>query len=215
MNVYLSEDEQVEQIKQWLKKYGSSIITGILLGFAIMYGWQYWQTKQTVTVGRASSVYNQMLAATKNKQTINLKANAEELISQYQKTPYAIMARLTLAQSAIADNNIEEAKNHLMWVIENSETKAFAEIARVRLARLLLASNQPKEALTILEKVEDKAFTVLINEIKGDIFLAMGQKEEAKKAYQQALSEEAMKSFSRPLLSMKLNNLDVSEGDKV
>ena len=35
--------EQSEQARQWLQKNGSSIIMGILLGLAVLLGWQRWQ----------------------------------------------------------------------------------------------------------------------------------------------------------------------------
>ena len=43
----LSEDEQVEAIKQWLKKNGPGIVAGIAIGLAAIGGWRWWQNYQS------------------------------------------------------------------------------------------------------------------------------------------------------------------------
>ncbi len=41
----LSDDEQLDSLKSFTKKYGSAIISGILIALIAFFGWQYWQKK--------------------------------------------------------------------------------------------------------------------------------------------------------------------------
>lgn len=41
----LSDDEQLDNLKSFSKKYGSAIISGILIALIAFFGWEYWQKK--------------------------------------------------------------------------------------------------------------------------------------------------------------------------
>lgn len=41
----LSEEEQLDNLKSFSKKYGSALIIGILIALIAFLGWQYWQKK--------------------------------------------------------------------------------------------------------------------------------------------------------------------------
>ena len=41
----LSDEEQLDSLKSFTKKYGSAIISGILIALIAFFGWQYWQKK--------------------------------------------------------------------------------------------------------------------------------------------------------------------------
>ena len=61
MEVYLSEQEQIEAIKKWWKENGTAIITGLVLGVAALSGWKYWQSRQQAIAENASTAYQEML----------------------------------------------------------------------------------------------------------------------------------------------------------
>ena len=41
----LSDEEQLDSLKSFTKKYGSAIISGILIALIAFFGWQYWKKK--------------------------------------------------------------------------------------------------------------------------------------------------------------------------
>ena len=43
MDIYASEEEQVQAIKKWGKENGPGIIAGLILGLGALFGWRYWQ----------------------------------------------------------------------------------------------------------------------------------------------------------------------------
>ena len=133
---------------------------------------------------------------------------ANQLISQYAKTPYAQMAALILAKNAIATNNYSEAIKQLQWVATHSRTKQVAAIAELRLARVFLSQKNYDDALSAVSKVEDKAFLGLAYEVKGDIYQSMKQNAQAKESYNNALKTlPEDESTRKPLIQMKIDNL--------
>lgn len=43
----LSDEEQFDSLKSFAKKYGSAMISGILIALIAFFGWEYWQ-KETL-----------------------------------------------------------------------------------------------------------------------------------------------------------------------
>ena len=45
----LSDEEQLDSLKSFTKKYGSAMISGILIALIAFFGWEYWQKKNLAT----------------------------------------------------------------------------------------------------------------------------------------------------------------------
>lgn len=208
MTEYLTEQEQLQQLVNWVKQYGPSIILGLLLAIAGSYGWHYWQNRQNNILMRASNVYDTMLSAATLDNHDETTKQANILVSQYPKTPYAQLATFMLANEAIAQNHLPEAKQHLQSVISTAKDPGMRDIARIRLARLFIADHQPQVALNTLKSFEESdAFTPLANEIRGDAALALHHIDEARNDYAAALESIPHAESARPLLQMKYNEL--------
>jgi predicted negative regulator of RcsB-dependent stress response len=204
---YLTEQEQIEILKSWIKQYSLVILAGVILaGFAI-FGWRYWQERQYKVLSHASSVYDEMLTVrAQNNQEATL-IQAKKLFAHYSQTSYGQMAAFMLARHAIVNKDYPEAEKQLQWVIGHSKIPAMRQIARIRLARLLIAESKPKDSIQLLNKIDDKTFVGLIDEVRGDAFLAMNDKTQARAAYQSALAGLPNAEVVRPLLQMKYDNL--------
>jgi predicted negative regulator of RcsB-dependent stress response len=112
-----------------------------------------------------------------------------------------------LARDAILKKNYPEAHTQLQWVLKHSKDPSIREIARLRIARLLIAENKAQTALELLKKIDDKNFIGLIDEIRGDAYLSINDPKAARAAYQQALNELPNAEVTRPILQMKYDNL--------
>lgn len=205
----MTEQEQIQQLKAWVKQYGPAIIGGIVLALVISFGWRYWQSYQDRILTHASGVYDELLTMRAQQNGAGTQVQAEKLLRNYPKTPYAQMASLMLAREAVQQKNYKEAITRLNWVIDHSKDKGLRQIARTRIARILIADNKPQEAITLLDKVDDKSFMGLINEIKGDAYLALNNPAAARTAYKKAVEELPAMEAARPILQMKLENLAV------
>ena len=207
---YLTEQEQVELLKNWIKQYSLVILAGVIIAAIGITSWRYWQQRQYKILSHASAIYDEMLTKRAQNDKEATWVQAKKLYSHYPKTIYGQLAALMLAREAVLKKNYPEVEKHLNWVIKKSDIAAFRQIARLRLARLFIAQRLPEKSITTLKKVEDKSFNGLINEIRGDAYFAMNQITKAQQSYQQALSEIPNALVVRPLLQMKYDNLNTT-----
>lgn len=207
MTEYLTEQEQIQLLKNWLKQYGPAIIMGFILATLITGGWRYWQYYRNKTLLHASAVYDEMLTARAQNNSAETTTQAEKLRSHYAHTPYAHMAAFMLARDAVLKKNYPIATDQLDWVIDHGNNRAIRQIARLREARIFITEQKPKEALSLLKKINDPTFVGLIDEIRGDAYLALTDPTAARDAYKKALTELPNAEITRPILQMKLDNL--------
>lgn len=199
--------EQSESVKKWCREYGFGILIGIIFAVFISWGWNYWRQTKENNLLIASMQYEQLVASIAKDEKISiLNSFADQLLKNYAYTPYASLAALQLAKLAVNQNNLTEASNRLISVIDHGHDPTLQSIARLRLARILLTQNQAKEALKLLSINEDTAYIPIFLEERGDILSSLGHYKDALKSYlaaKQAFGNNAEQS----LLEMKINNL--------
>jgi len=212
MEVYSTEDQQVEFIKKALKQYAPLVIGAVVLGLVANFSWQGYSKHQKNVSAKASFVYERVIDSLAADKYSDVSAQANDLFENYSSTPYASLTSFMLARQSVYQSKIDKAEGHLNWVIEHSQSRSLRQIARLRLARLLLGNKKLDKALATLEKVEEKVFLTAVNEVRGDIYLAKGEKSQARTAYGDALKGLPKLEQTRPLLQMKydaLANFDV------
>lgn len=207
MSDYLTEQEQVQQIKAWVKQYGMTVVAGILIAVIASSGWRYYQNYRNKQLLRASATYDEMLTLRAQNNADKATEQAKKLVGHFPKSPYAQMAAFMLARDAIMKKDYPEAINQLKWVIAHSKNHAIQQIARIRIARILLSSQNADGALEILKNIDDKSFLGMIDEVRGDAYLAKNDPKSARQAYELALKELPNAEITRPLLEMKYDNL--------
>ena len=203
MTEYLSDKEQVEAIKQWWKNYGRAIAAAIVVGLLIGFGWRYWHRHKTQQAERASMIYMQLEVAVEQHQTAFASQLTAELVKDYADTPYAGLASLLEAKNAVSQNKFDIALARLRWVMQHAKMKSIQQIARLRAARILLAQQHPQAALSLLKTIDDPTYRPMIDNVKGDIYAAQGDKESAKQSYQAAQNELKASGIKDPYLAMK------------
>ncbi len=207
VNVYTTEEEQVEAIKKWLKQYGLPIVLAIVIGLGGGFGWRYYKRVRLNHIQQASMLFQTMVSRYDTNDAAGGKTVAMQLIGKYASTPYADIASMMLAREQVNQGHLLVALSRLRWVLQHTSNKVFQQIAKNRSARILLAQNQPKKALALLKKVADQTFSAETNEIIGDALLALHKTGAARKAYKIALHALARNSTSRPILQLKYNQL--------
>jgi predicted negative regulator of RcsB-dependent stress response len=211
MEEYYNADDQAQAVKAWLRKYGFSIVIGLALGLALFYALQFFMTKRVIASEKAANAYVTLLNSTAIPNSPVTALIADEIVKSYPKTPYASMAQFFAAQTAISAAQYDKADSQLQWVIDHSKVNTFRQIARIRLARVLLQQQKINEAQMVLKKVEDKTYMPLIEMTKGDIYLTQEQYEEAKKAYESALNGAGQFSGLASMLQMKLSDPQLAQ----
>lgn len=184
-----TEEQQLDAIKKWWKENSTNIIGGIAVGISAIFGWQYYQDTTIVHTERASVLYEQVAGSVENLTTVNEQmARVNELQAEYSDTPYAGLAALLLAKQQMASGEFVKAQQQLDWLVTNAQQDEIKYLAKVRLARLLLNTQQLDKALAILNETFPNSFNAMVFELKGDVLVLKGDMPQAKSAYQQAMA---------------------------
>lgn len=207
MSVYMTEEEQVELIKSWWKKYSSVIIVSLSVVLLTLSGIKYWQVHKETNLGKASSTYEHMMVSFANKDYKSVEIYSKILIYKHKKTVYADAARLTLAKNAVIHEQYKTAKKLLETVADKSKSKIMADVARIRLARILIQEKLYTDAISQLNRVVDTSYLAIVNELKGDIAVTTGKKENAIAYYKKAIGEIDKNGVGNTFLEMKSNKL--------
>jgi len=204
MDTLTTEEQQIAAIKQWWKENGSSIVTGVVLGLAVLFGGKAWFAYQERNAQNASNVYAAMMRSLQMGDALNTAEMAGMLLADYGSTPYAALGALALARIRLEEGETGPARGQLQWVLDNSDSEIFRDIARLRLARVLIADGELDAAGAVIARAESgDAFDALFTEVRGDILHARGDLTAATAAYQQALAAMPPGSQERELLQLK------------
>jgi len=210
VEIYETEEEQVAALKDWWKANGSSVISGIVAAVVIVGGWNFWQNYQQDKMLQASSIYEQLLKANKEKTTASTDKIAEKLKTNYASTAYGAYALLFQAKAKVEANELAAARALLEQAMASSADDELKHVARARLVRVLLAEGKYEQGLQLIANINQAqlgGFEGIYEELKGDLYVAMSRIGEARTAYQSALSA----GKSSPLLQFKLDDLTAAD----
>lgn len=203
----LEEQEQIANIKSWWRQYGNLVTTAVLtltVGFAAIQGWHYYRSQQSLA---AATLYYQVEYAERANDSKRVREIAARITEKYSSTPYAAMAALRAAKVGAQGNDLAAAKLSLQWVIDNAREDEQKDVARLRLAGVLLDEKKYDEAVKLLDATHSQAFDGLYADMRGDIFAIQGKRTEARVAYQTALEKTDASSNYRPMIQVKLDTL--------
>ena len=209
MSVYMTEEEQIESIKKWWKKYGNLITVLFSIVLFSIAGYRYLHWHQEKITQQASIAYEHMMVALSNHNIKAVKSYANELTHQYNHSVYADVAHMTLAKIYISKNKLDKATEELQAVAKESNMLALKQIARIRIARIFTVEKSYTDALKELSSVDDTTYLPVINELKGDIYGATGQYQEAMNSYKLALDEVKTNGMGDLFLEMKANEVAI------
>jgi predicted negative regulator of RcsB-dependent stress response len=206
----LEEQEQIDSIKTWWKMYGNLVTGVILAGSLAVIGWQGWNWYQRSQAAQASAIYGVLEQAVAVRDAQRVKAAAGELAEKFGGTSYAALGALVAARQSFEAGDLKTAKAQLSWAADKGKDE-IKDLARLRLAAVLLDEKAYDEALKQLESAHAAAFAARFLELKGDVLAAQGKKPEARTAYKAALDRgeghEGRGGAGRELLRQKLDNL--------
>ena len=189
MALDLEEQEQVEELKAWWKQHGG-MITAVILAVAVGFaGWQGWRWYQASQAAHASALYETLTKAVQANDAKALRDAAGTLVESYPRTLYASMGALVAARYYFDRSDLKSAKAQLAWVIERAPSQDFKDLARLRLASVLLDEKAYDEALKTLDAKTAGAYEAQYAALRGDVLVGMNQVQPAKASYKLALEK--------------------------
>ncbi len=206
MNDYVTDDEQVEKIKQWWKENGSSVIAGLVIGVGGLFGWRYWVDYRDSQAAQASEHFERMVQAIEQGQDAKAIEEANAILDDYGSTAYAAMAQLALARAHVDQSEFDQAASALQALIDTKPDQAIEMVARKRLAAVQLQQQRYDDALSTLGVDYPQPFTAGFEELRGDVLAAKGDAAAAREAYTRARLAQPPSADPR-LLQQKLDDL--------
>jgi predicted negative regulator of RcsB-dependent stress response len=194
----LDEHEQSEKVRTWLKDNAAGLIGGILLGFALIGGWRWWQAQQADARVESGERFQ---VALDNIQAGKLDL-AKPQVAALPKGAYATLAALELAKAQLQAGQRDAAIATLRAVDPLEPT--LGAIANQRLARLLIDAGKADEALKLLPT---DTLDAEVLQVRGDAHFALGHRNDARAAYTQALTHLDVGAPQRRLVELKLSEV--------
>lgn len=208
MAIYdLEEQEKLDALKGWWSDNGRTVILAVVACVAVVLAVQGWRYHERTQALEAAALYGQLLEAVQAKDVKKANDVAAELFKAHGKSGYAAMGALGAARASVDAGNLAAAKANLTWAAEHAPDAATRDIARVRLAAVLLDEKRYEEALRELDAKHADATAPLFAELKGDVLAAQGKVAEARAAYQTVLIKLPPGSSGRDLVELKLDGL--------
>lgn len=206
----LEEQEQIDQLKHFWQRWGN-LITWVLIvalgAYAAWNGWQYWQRRQAA---QAAVLYDQLESAAQAGDVTRLARALADMQDGYGGTAYAAQGALLAAKTLADKDKPAEAKAALAWVADKAGDEGLKATARLRLAAMLHGEKAYDEALKQLNGSFPAAFAPLVADRRGDVLLALGQKDQAVAEYGKAYQGLDRSGVEyRRLVGIKLNALGV------
>ena len=214
---HVTEEEQIEALKNWWFRYGNRILLVfgvVLVGFLI---WQYVDQQQRNESEGASENFARLIEELSrhgvsqpiSRDSIKIIGEFADIINkEYRDTFYSQLATLTKARLDVEQDELDSAAKELRLVMENRSDELDYLIIRLRLARVESARGNMEEALSLVQGIDTGPYKSLYEEAKGDFHMIQGNRAAAHSAYQSALdANESRDNISVVVLQMKLREV--------
>ncbi len=206
----LTEEEQIEAAKIFVKENGVWLIVSVALGAALVFGYRYYESSREDRALKAAAEFGAMTAAVDKNDRSSARRIAEGIIQTYSGSPYADQAELTLARLFVDEGKIADAAGPLTVVMTGSKDAELKNIARLRLARLQIDLGKPDDAIQTLAGADSASFASRFHEVRGDALLAKKDPIGAAAEYRAALTASDPRGSDTALLQLKISDLGVA-----
>jgi len=209
----LEEQEQLEQLKAFWKRYGNLItwlLTLALAAYAGWNGWNYWQREQAV---KAAAMFDELDRAAQAGEADKAGQIFADMKERFAGTTYTAQGALLAAKAQADKGQADKARASLAWAAESAGEPEYRDIARLRLAGLQLDAKQFDEAAKTLDGVKSAEFAALVADRRGDLALLQSKPDQAKSEFLKAYAAMDKTLDYRRLIEAKLASLGVAAPD--
>ena len=204
---YHDEQESLESLKAWWAQWGNAVTWIVLVALVAAAGWNGWNYWQRHQAAEAAVLYDQVQQATAGTDKAAITRVAADMEDKLSGTAYAQMTALAAAKALYAAGDEPGAKAQLQWAVDHAKDDEFKQIAKLRLASLLLDEKAYDAGLALLNDPSD-AFKGVVADRRGDLLAAQGKRDDARTAYKLALDSLPKNDASaRQLIQFKLDAL--------
>ena len=210
MDDLLSEKEQIEKMRTWWSDYGYYVIGGIALGAIALFAINYYQSSLREAQHQASALYDTLADHIVDARVEAAESVAGQLATDFADSPYAAQSQLALARLYMDQNRDQDAADTLRVLLAGGSDDVFKQVARVRLAKVLLYQDRADEAVELLDVEHSDAFGARYAEVIGDAYVKLSRFDDAREAYQRALGDpNQSNTIDQSFVQLKLLDLPI------
>lgn len=207
MALDLEEQEKLDELKAWWKQNGKWVISALVVFLLAVAGWRGWQTWTLRQAVEASQLFDRALQAAMLNDAKTVKDITGQIMESYPRTAYATPAAWLAGRVNFDAGDLKSAHAQYRFALERARDASVRDLARLRLAAVLLDSKDYAGALALLNETHGSAYKALYANLKGDVLIEQGKLQEARAAYQEALKAMDENSALKVLVEIKLDAL--------
>ncbi|GJL80591.1 MAG: hypothetical protein DHS20C01_02250 [marine bacterium B5-7] len=214
MDPHIAEDEDLQRLKDWWKKNGSSIIVGVVVGIGAIIGingWNYYTDNRDKT---ASTLFSELQQHETEGSLEAVEQIARELRDDFSATPYAANGALIVAARLYENGDVDSAREMLNWTLTNTDDENIEQVARLRLAYLELGAGNAETALEIANVNNPGSYASHYAELRAAAYSHAGNYDAAIKAYDEAIAALVPGSTYVDILDARKNRLQAQSQNR-
>ena len=205
------EQEQIDALMGWWRDNRNQILGALVIVLAVTGGWRGWQYHEQKQAMESADLYQQFLQQLGSNDPKRINDAAAAVMDRFSSTPYATRAALLAAQVNEEGKDKADAKKQLQWVIDHAGEDTLKDVARLRLAAILLDEKNYADALKLLDAKHPDSFDALYDDLRGDVLSAQGKTDEARSSYKLAYEKADTQGMYRSLIQMKIDALGAAK----
>ncbi|ABM03006.1 conserved hypothetical protein [Psychromonas ingrahamii 37] len=210
---YETEEQQVIAIKKWWKENGNTLMIAAVIGLAGLWGWRFYNASVITGQEEASQAYSDMLVKFESQGGEAGLDSIRAFIAGNQDNNYGVLASLLLAKEAVQQKDFALAKAQFVQLQSQNEYAPLNAVINLRLARVEAQLGEYEQALKTLTLITEPSFLAKANQVKGSIYLNMGDIEKARTAFQDAVN--AIEGNIGPILQLQFDDLATVNDKKI
>jgi len=213
MDNNLTDQQQAEVVKKWLKDNGLSILAFIAIGIGGTLGIHSFQNSQLKKAENASRLFSEIEFSVKQQRLSQAQTLLQEMDNNFANTPYQDQSHFAMAKLYMDSVDYDNAIVQLEFLLENSSDDSLKHIARLRISRILVEQSKLTEAMALLLSVDEisQSYQPKYESIKGDIYSLQGETEDAHMAYEKALEMMTPGNFEYDFVKMKASEMGIND----
>ena len=199
---HMTNKEEAQWLINWWKNYGQGILIAVIIGLGLGFGWRYWTEQNQQKDFEASNLYQQIQNA-QQANAASIDAAKDGLQKSYPNSIFTQLSILDDAKQLVSLGHVDQAITQLQTVVTKPKIPTLASLARLQIAQIYIAQNQPTQALDSLNAISDSSFEGLIDNNKAQAYALLNQPEMAKVYLNKAI--DAFNALNIDTSLLKLN----------
>ncbi len=198
LNQYETDEQRAEVLIDWLKKNAGYLLLLVVVVVASIGGVEYYKHHKVQKLNEAFDRYDSFLTTF---DTGPIDATKSAALIAENEGVYQLFSALLLAKEAHGAGDYQSAETLLKSALATDiKDLGLKDLINYRLAIVQFDQGEDQQALQTLKAIQSSEFLGLRKVLEGDIYSALGEIEDAKIAYEEALSSEVVPDDARDKL---------------